>query len=234
MTLQSLPRVMADGPLAPIVLELMQGKAEWAPWNTAANAEDRDIIAIYTYGHPHVDAPRCWIAFRICGSSATTASESITSTWRPRRRGRFRLAIRRGFSTGRRPTWALPCCLATARRVVEGFDRYARSPEFTKYDPGYMLGHEVHGATLGIIGLGRDPELESLKRGTRFRHARAVSQPSSAARDRIVGRRGICSRHQRTARTTADYLMLCCPLTDATRGLMNRRTLARMKPSRAC
>ena len=23
------------------------------------------------------------------------------------------------------------------------------------YDPGYMLGREVHGATLGIIGLGR-------------------------------------------------------------------------------
>jgi glyoxylate reductase len=43
--------------------------------------------------------------------------------------------------------------LAAARRLVEG-DRYARSPEFTRYDPGYMLGREAHGSTLGIVGLG--------------------------------------------------------------------------------
>src|SRR5262249_2617928 len=32
---------------------------------------------------------------------------------------------------------------------------YARSPGFTRYDPGYMLGLEIHHATLGIVGLGR-------------------------------------------------------------------------------
>src|SRR6185369_12985450 len=44
--------------------------------------------------------------------------------------------------------------LAAARRLTEG-DRYARSAEFTRYDPGYILGREVHGSTLGVIGLGR-------------------------------------------------------------------------------
>jgi glyoxylate reductase len=44
--------------------------------------------------------------------------------------------------------------LAVARNVVIG-DRYARSPEFTHYDPGYLLGSEVFGSTLGIIGMGR-------------------------------------------------------------------------------
>ena len=44
--------------------------------------------------------------------------------------------------------------LASARRIVEG-DRYAHSPEFLRYDPGYMLGREVHGKTLGIIGMGQ-------------------------------------------------------------------------------
>ena len=44
--------------------------------------------------------------------------------------------------------------LASARCIVEG-DRYARSPEFLRYDPGYMLGREVHGETLGIIGMGQ-------------------------------------------------------------------------------
>ena len=44
--------------------------------------------------------------------------------------------------------------LAAARRLIEG-DRFARSPEFTHYDPGYMLGREAHSTVMGIIGLGR-------------------------------------------------------------------------------
>src|SRR6267378_3316294 len=48
----------------------------------------------------------------------------------------------------------LPWEAGKQRRVVEG-DRYARGPEFLRYDPGYMLGREIHGATLGIVGLGR-------------------------------------------------------------------------------
>ena len=41
--------------------------------------------------------------------------------------------------------------LAAARNVVRG-DHYARSPEFTQYDPSFMLGQEVHGAI--VVGLG--------------------------------------------------------------------------------
>ena len=39
------------------------------------------------------------------------------------------------------------------RRLREG-DIYARSPEFTRFDPSYMLGTEVHHQTVGIVGLG--------------------------------------------------------------------------------
>ncbi len=56
--------------------------------------------------------------------------------------------------------------LAAARCIVEG-DRYARSPEFVRYDPGYMLGSEVHGATLGIIGMGQIG-LQVARRGARL------------------------------------------------------------------
>ena len=44
--------------------------------------------------------------------------------------------------------------MASARRIIAG-DRFAHSAEFIRYDPGYMLGREVHGKTLGIIGMGR-------------------------------------------------------------------------------
>lgn len=48
--------------------------------------------------------------------------------------------------------WAL--LLAAARRVVEG-DRTVRSGGFTGWSPLFMLGVEVTGKTLGIIGAGR-------------------------------------------------------------------------------
>jgi glyoxylate reductase len=48
--------------------------------------------------------------------------------------------------------WAL--LLAVARRVVEA-DRFVREGRFTGWGPMLMLGQDVHGKTLGIIGFGR-------------------------------------------------------------------------------
>jgi glyoxylate reductase len=49
-------------------------------------------------------------------------------------------------------TWAL--ILAGARRVVEG-DRWTRSGQWPGWAPTQMLGTDVTGKTLGIIGMGR-------------------------------------------------------------------------------
>lgn len=48
--------------------------------------------------------------------------------------------------------WAL--VLAAARRIVEG-DRLIRSGRPWEWSPTFMLGREVSGKTLGIVGLGR-------------------------------------------------------------------------------
>lgn len=49
-------------------------------------------------------------------------------------------------------TWAL--LLAAARRVVEG-DKYMRAGKYKAWDPMMILGVDVHGKTLGIVGFGR-------------------------------------------------------------------------------
>lgn len=49
-------------------------------------------------------------------------------------------------------TWAL--LLATARRMLEG-DSLARSGAWTGWEPTQLLGTDVYGKTLGIIGMGR-------------------------------------------------------------------------------
>ncbi len=48
--------------------------------------------------------------------------------------------------------WALIFCVA--RRIVEA-DRYTRSGKFTGWAPCLMLGHDIYGKTLGIVGAGR-------------------------------------------------------------------------------
>src|SRR6266480_4118761 len=48
--------------------------------------------------------------------------------------------------------WTL--LMATARRVVEA-DRYVREGKFTQWEYMVLLGGDVHGKTLGIIGFGR-------------------------------------------------------------------------------
>ncbi len=49
-------------------------------------------------------------------------------------------------------TWAL--ILAIARRIVEG-DRFMRAGKFTGWAPMLLLGSDVYGKTLGIVGIGQ-------------------------------------------------------------------------------
>jgi glyoxylate reductase len=48
--------------------------------------------------------------------------------------------------------WAL--LMASARRVAE-CDRYTRAGKWQTWGPNILLGQDVHGATLGIVGFGR-------------------------------------------------------------------------------
>ncbi|MFL5641142.1 MAG: NAD(P)-dependent oxidoreductase, partial [Chloroflexota bacterium] len=69
---------------------------------------------------------------------------------------------RRGVAVGNTPgvltettadlAWAL--LMAAARRLPEG-DRYVRDVKWKTWGPLLLLGPDVHGATLGIVGFGR-------------------------------------------------------------------------------
>jgi glyoxylate reductase len=124
---------------------------------------------------------------------------------------------------------AFALLLALARRVVEG-DGYARSAEFLRYDPGYMLGREVHGATMGIIGLGQIGR-QIARRAAGFdmtvlyhnRHRRLDVEDELGVRHVPLGQ----------LLGEADYVVVSVPLSDQTRGLINRATLGQMKPTAA-
>jgi glyoxylate reductase len=59
-----------------------------------------------------------------------------------------------GVLTDTTADFAFALLMAAARRVVEG-DRLVRKGEWKTWGPMILLGQDLHGATLGIIGLGR-------------------------------------------------------------------------------
>lgn len=115
--------------------------------------------------------------------------------------------------------------LAAARNVVKG-DHFARSDQFIAYDPSFMLGQEVHGATLGIVGLG-SIGYQVARRAQAFdmqiiyhnrTHNRRAEEDLGAQYvplDELL--------------TRADFVALNMPLTEETRGMIGRRELALMK-----
>lgn len=221
-----LPRVIADTPLDATVSGLLAGLVEVLPWSALGEEAASAVQGLYTYGHPQVDAP---ILDRLPGllviSNYGVGVDHI----------RLPAAKERGIPVGNTPgildgataDMGMTLLLAAARRLAEG-DRYARGPAFTRYDPGYMLGREVHSSTLGIIGLGRIGQ-QVARRARAFDmqvlyHNRRRNEAAEAA----LGARYASFDE---LLDQSDYVMLCCPLTDETRGLIGPAAFARMKPT---
>lgn len=110
-------------------------------------------------------------------------------------------------------TWAL--LLAVARRVVEA-DRLVRAGEFVGWGPMMLLGYEVYGSTLGIVGMGRIGQ--------------AVARRAEGFGMRVISiRRG----ELEAALPECDFLSLHVPLDESTRHMISAAQLRRMKPT-AC
>ena len=120
-------------------------------------------------------------------------------------------------------TWAL--ILAVARRVVEG-DQWARSGTWPGWAPTQMLGTDVTGKTLGIIGMGRIGQAVALRaQGFRMPVLYTSRRPCSPP----PGMTTWTHRPLEEVLTEADFLSLHVPLSETTRHLIGSRELARMK-----
>ena len=117
--------------------------------------------------------------------------------------------------------WAL--LLAAARRVAEG-DRMVRAGRWKGWSPDLLLGTDVHGATLGIVGLGRIGSAVARRaagfgmRVLYWQRHRALDAPAGArftSLERLLA--------------TADVVSLHVPLSANTRRLIGERELSRMK-----
>ena len=122
---------------------------------------------------------------------------------------------------------AMALMLMAARRLGEG-ERLLRSGAWTGWGPTHLMGSDVSGRTLGIIGLGRIGRAVARRAALGFgmRVIGVTPRPLSETEAAALGvRQG--SLEQVLAES--DFVSLHVPATPATRHLINRERLGLMK-----
>jgi glyoxylate reductase len=122
-------------------------------------------------------------------------------------------------------TWAL--LLATARRVAEA-DAFTRAGKFTEWGLMLLLGGDIHGKTLGILGLGRIGR--AVTRRAQGFAMRVLYH--DAVRDLEAERDlGVVYRERDALLREADFVTLHVPLLPETHHYIDERALRLMKPT---
>ena len=120
--------------------------------------------------------------------------------------------------------WAL--LFAAARRVVEG-DNICRTSSFS-WAPEYMLGYDITGKTVGIIGAGRIGSNFARKAANGFgMKVLYYGRHNSPALDELGGK--LVTLDELLAES--DYISLHVPLTPDTKHLLGASEFAKMKPT---
>jgi glyoxylate reductase len=121
-------------------------------------------------------------------------------------------------------TWAL--ILAAARRIVES-DEVLRSGRWDGWGPMQLLGYDVAGRTIGIVGAGRIGTAVA-RRATGFSMRILYTDPQPHGDiEALGGQRVDLAR----LLSESDIVTTHVPLTQATRHLIGAEELAKMKPT---
>lgn len=143
-------------------------------------------------------------------------------------------ATARGIPVGNTPDvlttatadFAFALLMAAARRIPEG-DANVRRGDWHTWGPQTLLGQDVWGATLGVVGLGRIGQA-MVRRGRGFAMRVLFTDPRCKAEGEALGAECVSLE---TLLAEADFVSLHCPLTPETRGLIGERELRMMKPT---
>lgn len=144
-------------------------------------------------------------------------------------------AQQRGIAVGNTPgvlteataDIAFALLLATARRIVEAAD-YVKAGQWKTWEPQTLLGADLNGATMGIIGLGRIGQAFAQRaKGFNMRLI-AYSPRLTPEKAAVVGAEAVSFE---TLLRESDFISLHSPLTAETRHLINAEALAKMKPT---
>jgi glyoxylate reductase len=122
-------------------------------------------------------------------------------------------------------TFALLLCVA--RRISEA-ERFVHAGKWKTWEPDLMLGADVWGATLGIVGMGRIGQAVARRaRGFKMR----ILYTDTERLPQMEAELGASFHSFEDLLRESDYVSLHAPLLDSTRGLVGAEQLALMKPT---
>lgn len=142
---------------------------------------------------------------------------------------------RRGIPVGHTPgvvteataDFGMALLLAASRRVVEGA-QFVKARQWKEWSPTLMISTDVHGKTLGVVGMGRIGQAIARRaRGFDLRILYHTRTPKPEAEREY----GVIYRSLKELLRESDYVILSLPLTGETRHLIDEAALAEMKPS---
>ncbi|HEX5038566.1 MAG TPA: D-glycerate dehydrogenase [Candidatus Limnocylindria bacterium] len=123
---------------------------------------------------------------------------------------------------------AFALLMAAARRIPEAVD-YVRDDRWKTWGPMLLMGVDIHGATLGIVGFGRiGREMARRGRGFGMRILYHDVQPASAQEEAELG---ATRAEMDQLLRESDFITLHVNLTDETHHLVDGDALAAMKPT---
>lgn len=118
--------------------------------------------------------------------------------------------------------------LNSARRIPE-LDRFTKSRAWIKADNSSFFGKDIHGSSLGIIGMGRIGE--KVARRAKLGFGMDVSYYNRSRKHRVEEELGIVHKSMEELLKSSDFVLLMTPLTPETTHLIGEKELRLMKRS---
>ena len=161
------------------------------------------VVANYAVGYDNIDVPACRARGVVVGNTPGVLTETTADL-------------------------AFALLMAAARRLPEG-SRYVRDGRWKTWGPLLLLGPDVHGATIGIVGFGRIGQ--AVARRAQGFGMRILYHDVQQLPEDVTGPLGASYRPLEALLAEADFVSLHVNLSDVTRHLINAETLAWMKPT---
>ena len=213
--------------LPPQLREMLGDDVTVVEWNAdPSDADLAECVAAIAYGHPTCDATLMdrMPQLRVISNHGVGVDHIDVAA-----------ATERNIPVGNTPgcldastaDMTMALLLAVARNVRIG-DFYARGPEFTHHDPSVLIGREVTGSTLGIIGMGRiGTEVAKRARGFEMR----ILYHNRNRREDVEADLGVEYATFDQLLAESDVVALNCPLSDETTGMIGPAEFEAMKDS---
>jgi glyoxylate reductase len=221
-------QVLTNTQLSPTILEMLAPSCEVTIWK--GRETDPEIFqqteGLFVYGHPKIDGSLMDMMpkLRVISNFGVGIDHINLADARARN---IAVGNTPRLVDGATADMTFALLMAVARNLIIG-DHYGRGPEFTAYDPNLHHGYEVHGATIGIVGMGNiGKEVAKRARGFDMNILYHNRKRDEEAEREL----GVSYRTLPELLAESDYVTLNVPLTPETRHLIGREQLRQMRPT---